>query len=113
MTLTIAIRSDLVQRGHTEDGDPDIHEVFYVVAENRSGRRWAHSRYFPSVLLAYYLAEKVFNHLADGNKLAEDQWTEIDPCYGSTAWQALDATGHFVERERREDREAQDNFGHR
>jgi len=89
MTLTIAIRSDLVQRGHTEDGDPDIHEVFYVVAE------------------------KVFNHLADGNKLAEDQWTEIDPCYGSTAWQALDATGHFVERERREDREAQDNFGHR
>ena len=44
--------------------------------------------------------------VAAGRRLDAAHWVEIDPSYGSDAYQDLDAVGYFAARERQEARDA-------
>lgn len=124
--MEFAVRSDVVEavRGHaTEDGVPLLAEVFYVLAEDAEGRRWAHEEQFLNATVhtadegwrfvtydkgeaeakAQALAD-YFDRVGTAG-LTEAEWNETDPAYGSAAWQALAATGYFRDRERMEDAE--------
>ena len=113
MKVQIGTRSDLYEGGYTEDGERMIHEAHYVVIEVPDGRRWAHSHSFrtekmrkaEAMTKSEALAEKIFQHLASGKKLDMEHWVEIDPAYGSKAYQKLDGKGYFRARERHEARE--------
>lgn len=122
-----AVRSDLVDLGLDSDGEQDVGFAFYVVAEDCEGRRWAHGRRFLDRVKAYDAEEgiaywarrdrdaveaaaerlraRIVAHVDAGGELADDCWVEIDPAYGSEAYQAADAGGYFAARERHLDRE--------
>ena len=41
--MQVFVRDDLIYTGHwTEDGEREMAVLFYLVAEEASGRRWAH-----------------------------------------------------------------------
>lgn len=108
--MQVFVRDDLIQTGWTEDGDVALKRRHYVVAETPNGARFAHDRVFVGHLHgddeaaqdAAALLTKVEAHLAIGGKLDPDHWNEVDPRYGSEAYQSLDAWGYFRARERRE-----------
>lgn len=95
--------SDLYQAGHGCDGQPFIAELFYVVVENESGRRFRHSAHFNGTehLIseegeshfpdyrdqasekAQRLADKVNEAIQAGQPLNLDLWEEVEPAYGS------------------------------
>jgi hypothetical protein len=102
--LEIFVRSDLVETGgYTEDGDREIKAAFYLVAEDDRGARVAHDfsvRAWRSddpdaVARMDRLRARVAAHVAAGGSLDQDHWTEVDPAYGSEAYQALDGLGCF------------------
>ena len=125
MTLTFAPRSDLYQAGLTEDGEAYIAEVFYVVAQAPDGSRWAHDELFRGCAvhhddegyevfgdvrdLALHRCERLTArteaHVAAGGRLDPAHWNEIDPAYGSAAYQGLDRQGYFLAAERQRDRD--------
>lgn len=114
MTFDISPRSDLVQRGWTEDGDADVAECFYLVARAKNGAQWAH-RFSLDAYRGNHdavtarmdrLRARVIAHLAAGGALDMDHWTEVDPAYGSAAYQGLDAQGYFRAQERQAARDA-------
>ena len=100
--------SDLYEAGRTNDGTQFSAEGFYVVVENGAGRRWASYEYFkgaevvvdeegfvffPDVreeasAAAEALAAATIEVLAAGRKLSLEDWYQIDPAYGSRAYQA-------------------------
>lgn len=107
--MQVFVRDDLIQTGWTEDGDAALKRRHYVVAEAPNGARFAHDRAFVGHLhgdeaaqAADALRAKVEAHLASGGKLDPDHWNEVDPRYGSEAYQSLDTVGYFRARERRE-----------
>jgi hypothetical protein len=105
--MDVFVRDDLVQVGLTEDGDPDLALRFYLVVEDARGARAAHD----FAVIAHRAASedaaarvealraRVAAHLAAGGALDPAHWTEIDPRYGSEAYQRLDAFGYFWAKE--------------
>lgn len=128
MALSFHYRDDLVQVGRDEDGEAVIARSFYVLAQDAAGQRFAHDRRFLDRVERYDVEEgvcfwarrpaeeaeaevaallaRVEAHVAAGGALALDHWNEVDPAYGSVAYQELDAVGYFMARERHEAREA-------
>ena len=128
MVLSFGYRDDLVQLGLDDDGSPVVGRSFYVVAEDEAGHRWAHAHSFLDHVKRYdaeegvrYWARRYNNEAQDavvallarieaavaaGRRLDAAHWVEIDPAYGSDAYQDLDAVGYFAARERQEAREA-------
>lgn len=113
--LQVFVQDDLVKVGVTEDGEDDIARAFYVVAEDASGRRWAHSSSYVAhrrdaevaEACAVRLRDRVAEAVAEGRSPDFDShWNEIDPAYGSEAYQGLDGLGYFRARERFEAFEA-------
>lgn len=127
--LVFAVRDDLVDLGrHWEDGEAVVGRALYVVAEDCEGRRWAHGHRFLDHFKAFdaeegvsYWARRPFaeveaaadrllarieRHVDAGGELADDCWIEVDPAYGSVAYQALADVGYFARRERQEARDA-------
>lgn len=127
MALSFDYRDDLVDLGRDEDGSVVEGRSFYVVAEDEAGHRWAHDHafldharrtdpelggYWARLSLAEVedavvrLRDRIKAHVAAGGSLDARHWVEIDPAYGSAAYQDLDAVGYFAARERHEAREA-------
>lgn len=125
MALSVFVRDDLVQVGvDWEDGEAVLARSLYVVAEAPDGRRWGHDRSFLDRVRGYDVEEgqafwarrpdgeadaeaaallaRVEAHLAAGGSLDPAHWVEVDPAYGSAAYQDLDAVGYFRGRERAE-----------
>lgn len=123
--LVFAVREDLVDLGrHWEDGEQVVGCAYYVVAEDCEGRRWAHGRRFVDHVRRYDAEEgahfwarraageaqaaadrllaRIEAHVDAGGELDEDLWVEVDPAYGSVAYQVADAGGYFAHRERQE-----------
>jgi hypothetical protein len=126
MALSFRVRDDLVDLGRDEDGSVIVGRSFYVVAEDAAGRRWAHAHSFLDHAKRYdeeegaYWARRWNNEAQDavaallarieaavaaGRHLDAAHWVEIDPSYGSAAYQDLDAVGYFAARERQEARD--------
>ena len=114
--MDFEVRCDLIHLpGTDEDGQPAVGETFYVVATAGNGRRWAHSHWFDKHGMVDYeegrfsgiidsgaeaKAEALRTTIANSGKLLNpDHWSEIDPMYGSEAYQRLDATKFFRNRE--------------
>lgn len=126
--LEFAVRCDFVDLGRDSEGEQVVGFAFYVVAEDCEGRRWAHDRQFLDRVKAYDAEEgivywarrdwdlveaaaerlraRIVAHVDAGGELADDCWVEIDPAYGSVAYQAADVGGYFAARERHQAREA-------
>jgi hypothetical protein len=125
--MEIFVRDDVVHIGVDECGTPVEALSYYLVAEAADGSRWAHFKAWANVTREYdeaggehYFARdwdgvgaaaaealrvKVAAHVAAGGTLDLDvAWAEIDPAYGSAAYQGLDAVGYFRARERHEAR---------
>ena len=127
MALVFAVRDDLVDLGRDEDGSVVVGRSFYVVAEDEAGHRWAHDHSFLDHVRGYdeedgvrywgrredgvaeaeaaRLLARVEAHVAAGGGLDAAHWVEVDPVYGSAAYQGLDVVGYFAARERHEARE--------
>ena len=120
MTYSIHYRSDVVDLGRDEDGTTIEGLRFYVIAEDERGSRWAHrhsllnrERGFDEEDGVHFwkagddraeariarLAERITSSHKAGTPLDMSQWYEIDPAYGSAAFQELDALAYFRDRE--------------
>ncbi len=110
--MQVAVRCDLVQSGLTEDGEAAIRRRYYVVAEVASGARWAHDYGYAEEAGADALRGRVAAHLEAGGVLNEAHWYDIDPAYGSAAYQGLDDQGFYRARERQEVREVGEVVGY-
>jgi len=127
MTLYFDYRDDLVDLGRDEDGSVIEGRLFYVVAEDDAGHRWRHSHSFMDHVRAgdeggarYWkrrnlasveaavaaLRDRIEAHVAAGNALNADHWEEIDPAYGSAAYEQRDAVGYFAAAERQAARDS-------
>jgi hypothetical protein len=104
----VAAVSDLFDAGRTNDGEVFAAEVYYVVVENGAGRRWAsYDRFYgarrvvddegwvgfddlreEASAAAEALAAATNQVLVSGGKLSLEDWYQIDPAYGSRAYQA-------------------------
>ena len=79
------IHSRVYQAGRDEDG------VFYATSYqvhlvSDSGRRWEHEHNFDTAQDAEKLAARVNAALEAGRKIRRKHWLEIDPVYGSDAY---------------------------
>lgn len=128
MALSFDYRDDLVDLGRDEDGSVVVGRSFYVVAQDEAGHRWAHSHSFLDRVSFYdaeegvrywdhrdlaeveaavaRLRDRIEAHVAAGGRLDGAHWVEVDPAYGSAAYQDLDAVGYFAAAERQAAREA-------
>ena len=118
----VAAVSDLFDAGRTNDGERFSAEVYYVVVENNAGRRWAsYDRFYgarrvvddegwvgfddlreEASAAAEALASATRRVLESGGKLSVEDWYQVDPAYGSKAYQA----DGIEEIRRTEDRQA-------
>lgn len=107
MTIQVTIASELFEiRG--EEG-PEVAERFFVSFATSKGRRFYHEVSFASVELAHddeegsfyrrvwdaearaeALAARVQAHLNAGGKLDANRWEEVQPVYGSAAYEAFE-----------------------
>jgi hypothetical protein len=121
------VRSDVFHIGRDECGTPLEALSFYVVRENVNGTRWAHEARFingkkfvneedggdffvpdngEAEAAAETLRARCEARLDRGGHFDPERWDEIDPAYGSAAYQELDAMHFFRDREKMEDEEA-------
>ena len=109
--LTIFVHSDLKSYGPTMDGEDYVAPVFYAVAEDKDGRRWAHFHQFPAAYIVdtpdgFYHANIAEQAEAEAEKLVEcmrfcdavriedpQWWGEIEPAYGSMAFMECNEFG--------------------
>jgi hypothetical protein len=104
---SIFVTTDLYNAGFTEDGEEFHAELYYVVAEYTGGERLAHSAtfrgtekvvdedgmsHFPDLreeakAKAEALCKRIKDALDEGCGLHMSYWTEIQPVYGSRAYQ--------------------------
>ena len=118
----VAAVSDLFDAGRTNDGERFAAEVYYVGVENGAGRRWAsYDRFYgarrvvddegwvgfddlreEASAAAEALASATRRVLESGGKLSVEDWYQVDPAYGSKAYQA----DGIEEIRRTEDRQA-------
>lgn len=103
MHWIFGVRSDVVSLGrHWEDGEEMIGFTAYVVAEAPDGRRWAHSHSYTETDPegAEAKADRLLQRIeAAGGRINLVHWHEIDPAYGSIAYQRLDNQKFFRNRE--------------
>jgi hypothetical protein len=114
MALQFGIRSDLCDFGATEDGERYIGEIYYIVAEDKIGCRWANNKIFPGVETidtedgGVYYADIREDAISSASKLLRrietlnlesvvdrQGWHEIEPCFGS---QAYETEQFFIDR---------------
>jgi len=114
MEMQFFVRSDVVHTGRDETGYPIEGLIYYVVAESENGRRLAHGYTFSDEGV-YKRGEERANKLLDQIERAYKAgtgpdwgayWYEIDPAYGSLAYQGLDDQKFFRNREIMEGYEA-------
>lgn len=99
-TWELILMSDLVKVGtHEEEGYDIIRELWYVVAVDLSGRRFAHD----AMMEKYEAEERLALFILDGGVDGEKSWGEMYPVYGSIAYQ--DQQPEIVAAERRLDLE--------
>jgi hypothetical protein len=79
--------------------------VYHVIAEEADGRRWVHEVRFDSHPHALAFCNQVTKAVGAGRELNFDHWHEMDPAYGSEAYQELAAEGVFVLAEKRQEEE--------
>ena len=92
--LDFFTRDDWFSNGFNEDGGEIIKSNIYIVCQDTDGRRFAlNDSDLDNISLS-------LEDIAKGGRLNLDNWREIDPEYGSEAYQALDKTGYFAEMER-------------
>jgi hypothetical protein len=114
MKYDISVATDLYTAGNTEDGQPFIAELYYVVMQYEDGRKFQHQAIFFGA--EYSEDEDGFGYadvretaLANAERLAERVrngninfrcWDEVDPAYGSDAYvaQGTEAKRVFAER---------------
>ena len=114
MEMQFFVRSDVVHTGRDETGYPIEGLIYYVVAESESGRRLAHGYTFSDEGIykrGEERAEKLVRRIERAYKAGEGPdwdayWYEIDPAYGSLAYQDLDNQKFFRDREIMEAHEA-------
>lgn len=99
MPLEFCVTSDVVCGGYDECGYPLERLVYYVLAEGPTGRRFAHFKTYYSEAEAMPLLRVIEQAYAAGRPIDTNHWQEIDPAYGSEAYQALDAEKFFRNRE--------------
>lgn len=88
-----------------EDGERRERLIYHVVATFDDGRRFIHAETYTTADAADLLATKIAAAVRAGRVLKLDEhWNETDPAYGSAQWQAADAAGDWLEREREDDR---------
>jgi hypothetical protein len=104
---TVAVMASLFDTFlRDEDGAQVIGECFQVAVTAPNGQRWVHQKSFSTEvrydddgyphLTGYVLAEAAAEHLSArveaglkaGRQIAAGLWNEIDPAYGSEAYQA-------------------------
>lgn len=122
--FTVSTRSELQETSYwTEDGERCVRENWYVVIEADNGQRWMLNHTFVGSVHkteeGFYFSGSGKQQEADAEKVASriraafdagrqpdlQHWTEIDPCYGSQAYQELDRTGWFAYEEKRREME--------
>lgn len=118
MTYQFQVVSDLYLAGRTEDGEDFTAEVYYVVAEDERGNRWAHVSRFAGAEASrdedgyWHFADVREASVAEANRLCArieaagsplnfDHWFGMSPAYGSAAYMAHGAADE-VQAERRE-----------
>lgn len=122
VSYTAHVATDLYNAGFSCDGQPFIAEQYYVVIENKAGRRFRHTAtfngtqevvcpesgdaYFPDLrqeasAKAVRLSIRVETALKSGQFLSPTFWEEIDPAYGSDeyAHQGTEAKRVFAEKQ--------------
>lgn len=100
------VRDDVTYDGRDECGYPVERLIYYVVCEAPNGRRWAHHAYYTDDGVwkagersAERLRARIAAAYAAGREPDFDHWHEIDPAYGSDAYQGLDEQKVFRNRE--------------
>lgn len=107
-SLDIFTMDYLFQNGYNEDGGEVIESSFIIVAEDNEGRRFAlNDSDLTTVMMTKEEIDeiqtkrinKIKSHLESGGSLNLSNWHEIQPAYGSEAYDKLDRTGYFKELE--------------
>ena len=106
MELQFFTTSDVVHGGYDETGYPLERLIYYVVGETPSGRRFAHYKGFNNEPEANTFLGRVQHAYSLGLSINPEYWEEIDPAYGSLAYQGLDDQKFFRNREIMEAHEA-------
>lgn len=105
MTYQFQVVSDLYLAGRTEDGEDFTAEVYYVVAEDERGNRWAHVSRFAGAEASrdedgfWHFADVREASVAEANRLCarieaaggvinHAHWSSMRPAYGSAAYVA-------------------------
>lgn len=113
--LDFFTRDDWFSNGFNEDGGEIIKSNIYIVCQDTDGRRFAlNNSDLDNISLSVeeineiqeHRIKKIEGHIAKGGRLDLDNWREIEPEYGSEAYQVLDKTGFFAEMERQREKEA-------
>ncbi len=98
LDMTISVESNVFHQGEDEDGYPQEHLAYFVVATFASGRRFAHVHAFTTVGSSARVADAKAMALSarvdvarltgawDG-PVANDRWNEMYPVYGSEYYQ--------------------------
>ena len=100
-----SIATELHQYGTDEDGTPFLGEVYYVIATNGQGNRFAHPAYFAGCQVEIHpeegipcfidIREKATREVTDllktlksnpENEFNSSTWLKIPPAYGSEAY---------------------------
>jgi hypothetical protein len=106
MELQFFVSSDVVHGGYDETGYPLERLVYYVIGESPAGHRFAHFKGFNNEPEATVFLGRVQHAYSLGLSINQDYWHEIDPAYGSEAYQRLDNEKFFRNREIMEAHEA-------
>ena len=103
MEYQVEVGSTLYQAGRTEDGDAYIAECYFVAIEFSNGQRFQHQVTFPGAEysedefgfgfidireVAKNKAECLANSVRKSGSINYDYWEEVDPSYGSKAYQS-------------------------
>lgn len=83
-------RTDVVPSVDWE-GIPCEADISYVVARDETGRQWAHFNAFRWEDEAQEFADKIADAVSKGRELDLDNWTEMEPSYGSQEFQRREA----------------------
>lgn len=106
--IDIFMMDYLFQNGYNEDGGEIIEKAFVVVAEDNEGRRFAlNDSCLTTVMASEEEIKDIHNkrinkiqlHIKNGRNLDISNWHEIDPAYGSSAYDKLDSIGYFKQLE--------------
>jgi hypothetical protein len=102
MKYQVEVGSNLYQAGYTEDGEAYIAECYYVAIQFADGSRFEHQVTFPGAQysededgfgyedireVAKAKAERLAQSVRQSDAINFDYWVEVDPAYGSDAYQ--------------------------